>query len=58
MEEKFDQKLKDNGKINYKKLLKKNQFNSRIDIEVFVVVEEVISVTKNYELGDTNDFIE
>ena len=48
-------KLKDNGKILSKKILKKTQFNSRIDIEVFVVVEENISESINYEIvGDIN----
>lgn len=54
VDEKFKIKLKDNGKIKSKKILKKTQFNSKIDIEVFVVIDEVISTTKKYELGDLN----
>lgn len=54
VDEKFKIKLKDSGKIKSKKILKKTQFNSRIDIEVFVILEEVISTSINYELGDLN----
>lgn len=45
---KMNDKLKDNGEVTSKKILKKTQFNSRIDIEVFVVTLENIATQQNY----------
>jgi len=53
---KMQVKLKENGKVTLKKILKKNEFNSRIDIEVFVETLENIASIKNYEIeSDIND---
>ena len=56
IDEKMKNKLKDNGEIISKKILKKTQFNSRIDIEVFVIALENISEVQNYVVeGDNID---
>lgn len=56
VDDKFLLKLKQDGSISYKKILKKTQFDSRIDIEVFVVTLENIGERKDYVLeGDNND---
>lgn len=53
---KIKSKLKENGKITFKKILKKDEFNSRIDIEVFVETLENIASIKKYEIeSDIND---
>lgn len=56
VDEKIMLKLKDDGEIVLKKILKKTQFNSRIDIEVFVVTLENIASNNNYIIeGDSGD---
>lgn len=51
--DKMEYKLNKNEKIISKKVLKNNEFNSKIDVEVFLVVLENIGVKVNYELeGD------
>jgi len=56
---KMQLKLKENGKVIHKKILKKDEFNSRIDIEVFVETLENIASIKNYEIeSDINDTTE
>lgn len=51
---KMKNKLKDDGEIISKKILKKTQFNSRIDIEVFVIVLENIAEKQNYKVEGEN----
>ena len=56
IDENFKIKLKNEGEIVSKKILKKNEFNSRIDIEVFVVTLENIALQQNYSIeGDIID---
>lgn len=56
VDEKMMVKLKNNGEIISKKILKKTQFNSRIDIEVFVITLENIAKKQNYDIkGDDID---
>lgn len=39
--------LKEDGKIIERKVLKKKEFNSTIDVEIFIIAEEIISTQKN-----------
>jgi len=39
--------LKKDGKIIEQKVLKKNEFNSTIEVEIFIIAEEKISTQKN-----------
>ena len=39
--------LKNNGRIIEQKVLKKSEFNSTIDIEIFIIAEEIISTQKD-----------
>lgn len=49
IENKMKKILKKEGNIIKQKVLKKNEFNSTIDIEIFIVVEEKISEQKEIE---------
>ena len=43
---KMNKLIKEEGKIIEQKVLKKNEFNSTIELEIFVVTEELISTQK------------
>ena len=51
IEGEFKIKLAGRGSIKEKKVLKKEQNNSTMNISVFVVVNEIISSTEYYEIG-------
>lgn len=46
IQEKMENILKNEGKIIEQKVLKKSEFNSTIDIEIFIIAEEIISTQK------------
>ena len=43
---KMDKILKKDGRIIEQKVLKKNEFNSTIELEIFIIAEEKISTQK------------
>lgn len=47
IKEKMQKVLKEDGKIIEQKVLKKNEFNSTIDVDIFIIAEEKISTQKN-----------
>lgn len=47
IQEKMEKLLKNNGRVIEQKVLKKSEFNSTIDIEIFIIAEEIISTQKD-----------